>query len=161
MEAVVGETERFSPIRPYSPGKSSVSDQDDYDDYDEEEGYDHFNGVSPSPLSGDFVHGVQPKKKKNEGKVYILKSNKKLDKLEEVNELPTFMRKRKKNTTIPKIKNVNSSTPNKKTSSGKKKRNFNITVHIEGVEITITFGVGNQNLKWLEFTAAARIGRIT
>ena len=161
MEAVVGETERFSPIRPYSPGKSSVSDQDDYDDYDEEEGYDHFNGVSPSPLSGDFVHGVQQKKKKNEGKVYILKSNKKLDKLEEVNELPTFMRKRKKNTTIPKIKNVNSSTPNKKTSSGKKKRNFNITVHMEGVEITIPCGDGTQNLKWLALTAAARIGRIT
>ena len=31
---------------------------------------------------------------------------------------------------------------------------------MEGIEVTIPCGDGNQNLKWLALTAAARIGRI-
>jgi hypothetical protein len=155
MEAVPGETDRFSPIRPYSPGKSSILEENE-NTYDNDESFDHFNSPSPSPLSSKFAH-AEKSSMQNDGKVYIIKSDKKLDVLDEVEELPIFMRKRKKNGTIPRLKRLHSG---KKASTTVQRRNFNITVHMEGVEITIPCGAGNQNLKWLALTAAARISRI-
>ena len=35
MEAVTGETERFSPIRPYSPGRPGMADTDTDENFDD------------------------------------------------------------------------------------------------------------------------------
>ena len=130
MPALQGETERFSPVRPYSPDFSRNTNDyfrspDDFDDF-----FDDFGPTPPSSLPRKLT--IRPKPEK-------------LTEIIERNELPDFMRKKNKKGGSP------------ASSLTREAPNYNITVHIEGQEVLIYCGKGNQSLKWLALTAAARI----
>jgi hypothetical protein len=141
MLAKNGETEHFSPVRPFSPsasqnniGSNAVSgamfpNPDGSTIWSATEDLDHFqqsNVVS--------IRELQPKTK--------------LRNIEEKNELPVFMRKRKK-----------SSSAARRSKNDRDPPNYNITVHIEGSEVQINCGEGKQTLKWLALAAAGRVAR--
>ena len=88
MEAVTGETERFSPIRPYSPGRPGMADTDTDENFDDTD-IDGVNELRDAIFEKD-------QQKSPHHQPYHLKNRNKLQNVEEVNELPAFMRKRKK-----------------------------------------------------------------